>query len=343
MDCRVCPVHNELCGLQRNNHRQGISQSAEGVHSGNALVSARKPHHWLEEETSHSSALRLTHYPVSHDETSVQAIIEMVNLCNAKQVTRWFRRQKVDQAYLGFIRLVKDEKEQKVVPIVPEKTTTRRDVEKTFHEDVLENIKAVLLDYKDIFSTDLPPRLPPVRMGHEFKIELEDDTPPIHRSICKLSLLELEEASKQIHYRFAHGYIRPSISPHGGPVFFAPKKGGGLRFCIDYCWLNKKTIKIRYPLPLPKELFDRWGGSTIFSNIDLHSRYWQVLLRKDVLADYLDDFVVVLLNDILIYYKTPEDHVVQLKKILQKLQDHELYLKASKCEIAYKSIEFLGQ
>ena len=95
---------------------------------------------------------------------------------------------------MGLIPLVKDEKEQKIVPVVPEKIATVCDVEKGFHEDMLESIKVVLLDYKDIFPTDLPPRLPPVRMGHEFKIELEHDTPPIHRPICNLSPLKLEEA-----------------------------------------------------------------------------------------------------------------------------------------------------
>ena len=78
-----------------------------------------------------------------------------------------------------------------------------------------------------------------------------------------------------------HGYIRPSISLYGTPVLFAPKKDGGLRFCIDYRWLNKKMIKNKYPLPLLEELFDRLGGSTIFSSIDFRSGYWQVPLRKE--------------------------------------------------------------
>ena len=121
----------------------------------------------------------------------------------------------MDQAYLGLIRLVKDKKEQKIVPVVLEKTTTDCDVEKAFHEAMPKSIKAVLLDYKDIFPTNFPPRLPPVRMGHEFKMELEDDTPPIYRPIYKLSPLELKEARKQIQYMLEHGYIRPSISPYG--------------------------------------------------------------------------------------------------------------------------------
>ena len=88
--------------------------------------------------------------------------------------------------------------------------------------------------------------------GHEFKNELENNTPPTHRPIHTLSLLNLKEARKQIQYMLEHGYVRPLISPYGAPVLFAPKKDGGLRFHIDYRWLNKKTIKNRYQLPLPE-------------------------------------------------------------------------------------------
>ena len=155
-----------------------------------------------------------------------------------------------------------------------------------------------------------------------------------------------------------HSYIRLSISPYGAPVLFAPKRDGCLHLCIDYRWLNKKTIKNQYPLPLPEELVDRLGGATIYSSINLRSGYWQVLLQKedipkiafktrwglyklpvvpfgvsnalaqfmnlmnDVLANYLDNFVIIFLDAILIYLKTIEDHVAHLQKVLQKLQDH---------------------
>ena len=118
-------------------------------------------------------------------------------------------------------------------------------------------------------------------MGHEFRIDLEDDTPPVHRPLYKMSPLELEEAKKQIKYMMDHEYIRPSDSPYGAPVLFAPKKDGSLRFCIDYRWLNKKTIRNRYPLPLPEELYDRLGSSTVFSKIDLRSGYWQMPVRTE--------------------------------------------------------------
>ena len=99
--------------------------------------------------------------------------------------------------YLAFIRPVKGE-EKRIVLVVPEKTETGCDVEKAYHKDMQEKIKAILQEYKDVFPTDLPPGLLPAQMGHEFKIKLEDDTPRIHRPIYKLSQLELEEAKKQI-------------------------------------------------------------------------------------------------------------------------------------------------
>ena len=89
-------------------------------------------------------------------------------------------------------------------------------------------------EYADIFPKDLPKGLPPKRLGHEFKIDLEPDTKPVHRPIYKLSPLELNEVKKQIEYMLEHGFIRPSESPWGAPVLFAPKKDGGLWFCIDY-------------------------------------------------------------------------------------------------------------
>ena len=160
-----------------------------------------------------------------------------------------------DPAYLTFIQLVKVEKKLKIVPVVPEKIATRCDVVKAFHEDMPKNIKAVLLDYKDIFPTDLPQGFPLVQIGHEFRIGLEDKTPPIHRPIYQLNPVDLEEARKQIQFMVKHGCIRPLISPYGSPILFAPKDGG-LLFCIDYHRLNEKTIKNKYPLPLRKELFN---------------------------------------------------------------------------------------
>ncbi len=299
--------------------------------------------------------------------------IEEINMCSAKQINRWFQKGKIQYAFLGMVREVEEEDQ------VQDSSEGDIDVGKLLQKDLPPQIKATLEEYADVFPKDLPPGLPPVRMGHEFKIDLEDEVPPIHRPIYKLSPLELEESKKQIEYMLEHGFIRPSQSPYGAPVLFAPKKDGGLRFCIDYRWLNKKTVKNRYPIPLPEEMFDRLGGSKIFSKIDLRSGYWQVPIRpgdiqktafktrwglyeymvmpfgltnapaqfmgmmNDLLGEYLDKFVLVFLDDILVYSRSIEEHAEHLKKVFQKLRDHRLFAKASKCDVATTTIEFLGQ
>ena len=313
----------------------------------------------------------ILHLPLVHRQRT-ESSFDQVNLCTAKELAQAIKQREVETLFVAVIRPVDVEESSAV-------QTGTTEVEKTFHQDMSTLIQDVLCEFKDVFPMDLPTGLPPVRMGHEFKIELDDDTPPVHRPIYKLSPLELAEAKKQIDYMLEHGYIRPSKSPYGAPVLFAPKKDGGLRFCIDYRWLNKKTIRNQYPLPLPEEMYDRLGGSKVFSKIDLRSGYWQVPLREedipktafktrwglfeytmvpfgvtnapaqfmnlmhDVLRDFLDRFVLVFLDDVLVYSRSVEDHADHLRQVFQKLRDWQLYAKASKCQIQTKTIEFLGQ
>ena len=117
--------------------------------------------------------------------------------------------------------------------------------------------------------------------GHEFKIHLKDEVAPVHRPLYKMSPLELEEAKKQIESMLKYSFVRPSDSPYNAPVLFVPKKYMNLRFCINYRWLNKKTVKNRYPLPLLKELFDWLGSTKVFNKIDLRSRYWQMPVKLE--------------------------------------------------------------
>ena len=195
-----------------------------------------------------------------------------------------------------------------------------------------------------------------MRQGHEFRINLEDDVPLVYRPLYKMSPLELQEAKEQIQVMLEHGFIQPSQSPYGAPVLFAPKKDGGLRFCINYQWLNKKTVKNKYPLPLPEEMFDRLGKAKVFSKIDLRSGYWQIPVRAEdvqkttfrmrwglyeylvmpfgltnapaqfmdmmnvLLGEYLDKCVLVFLDDILIYSASMEEHVEHLRQVLNTLR-----------------------
>ena len=112
-------------------------------------------------------------------------------------------------------------------------------------------------------------------MGHEFKIDLEDETPPIHRPLYKLSPLELEEAKKQIQDILEHGFIRSSKSPYGPPCYLCQRKIAAFGFAlITIGWISGPYGN-KYPVPLPEEMRDRLGGARVFSKIDLKSGYWQ--------------------------------------------------------------------
>ena len=162
------------------------------------------------------------------------------------------------------------------------------------------------------------------------------------------------------------GFIRPSTSPWGAPVLFAKKKDKTLRLCIDYRQLNRVTIKNRYPLPRIDDLFDQLRVARVYSKIDLRIGYHQLRVREAdipktafrtwyghfeftvmpfgltnapaafmdlmhrVFHPYLDQFVVVFVDDILIYSETEEDHEDYLRVVLQTLRDHHLYAKFSK-------------
>ena len=127
-----------------------------------------------------------------------------VNMCTAKQIAKQARR-----GHVIFLAIVQPVEEEESV----EKSIEGTDVEKMYHTEMPKEIKDVLQEYKDVFSSDLPSTVPPVRKGHKFKIELENDTPPAHQPIYKLCPLELDEAKKQIQYMTEKGFILPSDSP----------------------------------------------------------------------------------------------------------------------------------
>ncbi|GKB36751.1 putative reverse transcriptase domain-containing protein, partial [Tanacetum coccineum] len=156
---------------------------------------------------------------------------------------------------------------------------------------------------------------------------------------------EMKELSKQLQELSEKGFIRPSSSPWGAPVLFVKKKDGSFRMCIDYRELNKLTIKNRYPLPRIDDLFDQLQGFSVYSKIDLRSGYHQLLfmdLMNRVCKPYLDKFVIVFIDDILIYSKNKEEHGEHLKTILNLLRSEKLYAKFSKCDFWLDFVQFLG-
>ncbi|KAL0537039.1 hypothetical protein IC582_026007 [Cucumis melo] len=242
--------------------------------------------------------------------------------------------------------------------------------------DVSLSSQPVVRDYPDVFPEELP-GLPPHREV-EFAIELEPGTVPISRAPYRMAPAELKELKVQLQELLDKGFIRPSVSPWGAQVLFVKKKDGSMRLCIDYRELNKVTVKNRYPLPRIDDLFDQLQGATVFSKIDLRSGYHQLRIKEGdvpktafrsryghyefivmsfgltnapavfmdlmnrVFREFLDTFVIVFIDDILIYSKTEAEHEEHLRMVLQTLRDNKLYAKFSKCEFWLKQVSFLG-
>ncbi|KAL0540140.1 hypothetical protein IC582_024370 [Cucumis melo] len=213
--------------------------------------------------------------------------------------------------------------------------------------DVSLSSEPVVRDYSDVFPEELP-GLPPHREV-EFAIELELGTVPISRASYRMAPAELKELKVQLQELLDKGFIRPSVSPWGAPVLFVKKKDGSMRLCIDYRELNKVTVKNRYPLPRIDDLFDQLQGATVFSKIDLRSGYHQLRIKDGDVPktafrsrEFLDTFVIVFIDDILIYSKTEAEHEEHLRIVLQTLRDNKLYAKFSKCEFWLKQVSFLG-
>ncbi|GJR36409.1 putative reverse transcriptase domain-containing protein [Tanacetum coccineum] len=214
---------------------------------------------------------------------------------------------------------------------------------------------------------------PPYRLPHQVP-----GAAPVARAPYRLAPSEMKELSEQLKELSDKGFIRPSSSPWGAPVLFVKKKDGSFRMCIDYRELNKLTVKNRYPLPRIDDLFDQLQGSSVYSKIDLRSGYHQLRVREEdisktafrtryghyefqvmpfgltnapavfmdlmnrVCKPYLDKFVIVFIDDILIYSKNKQEHEEHLKIILELLKKEELYAKFSKCEFWIPKVQFLG-
>ncbi|GJV73423.1 putative reverse transcriptase domain-containing protein [Tanacetum coccineum] len=230
--------------------------------------------------------------------------------------------------------------------------------------------------FPDVFPEDLP-GLPPARQV-EFQIDLVPGATPVARAPYRLAPSKMKELSEKLQELSDKGFIRPSSLPWGAPVLFVKKKDGSFRMCIDYRELNKLTVKNRYPLPRIDDLFDQLQGSSVYSKIDLRSGYHQLRVREEdipktafrtryghyefqvmpfgltnapavfmdlmnrVCKPYLDKFVIVFIDDILVYSKNKQEHKEHLKLILELLKKEELYAKFSKCEFWIPKVQFLG-
>lgn len=232
-------------------------------------------------------------------------------------------------------------------------------------------------EYKEIFG-ELPPGLPPDRFGIEHHIRIQPNSTIPSRSPYRLSPDEQNELKKQLQELIDKDFIRPSASPYASPVLFVKKKNGKLRMCIDYRAVNKITIRNNYPLPKIDELLDRLYGAKVFSKFDLSSGYYQVkvadediektafatkyglyeykvlpfgltgapatfmTLMNRIFYEYLDKFLIVYLDDILIYSRNEEEHQQHLRLVLDKLKEHRLIVNDEKSELFKEKVTFLG-
>ncbi|GJR23055.1 putative reverse transcriptase domain-containing protein [Tanacetum coccineum] len=222
------------------------------------------------------------------------------------------------------------------------------------------NCKKVGHITQDLFPGDLPD-IPPTRQV-EFQIDLIFGVAPVARAPYRLAPSEMKELLDQLKELSDKGFIRPSSSPWGAPVLFVKKKDGSFRMCIDYRELNKLTVKNHYPLPRIDDLFDQLQGSSVYSKIDLRSGYHQLRVQEEdilktafrtryghyefqvmpfgltnapavfmdimnwVCKPYLDKFVIVFTDDILIYSKNKQEHEEHLKLIMELLKKEQFHV-----------------
>jgi hypothetical protein len=207
---------------------------------------------------------------------------------------------------------------------------------------------------------------------------VEPGAPPPFRPTYRLSPVEQAEVKSKLTDLLEKGLVEPSTSPYGAPILFVGKKDGSLRMVQDYRYLNKITIKNRYPLPRIDDLLDSICGMKYFTSLDLTSGYYQIRITEedvpktafrtpfglyqfkvltfgltnapatfqsvmnDMLRPYVGKFVVVYLDDILIFSKTAEEHLSHLRQVLQTLRENQFYANPKKCDFMKEEIFFLG-
>ncbi|KAL3980939.1 ETS domain-containing transcription factor ERF [Sarotherodon galilaeus] len=241
----------------------------------------------------------------------------------------------------------------------------------------LSSVPPIYHDLKQVFCKDRARSLPPHR-PYDCGIDLLPGAPLPTSRLYSLSQPERKSMERYINESLVAGLIHPSTSPVAAGFFFVTKKDKSLRPCIDYRGLNNISVKNKYPLPLLSSAFELLQGATIFTKLDLRNAYHLVRIREgdewktafnthlghfenlvmpfgltnapavfqalvnDVLRDFINHFVFVYLDDILIFSHSVSEHERHVKQVLQRLLENRLFVKVEKCEFHTPTISFLG-
>lgn len=234
------------------------------------------------------------------------------------------------------------------------------------HENEAEIVE-LLTEYAEIFKSKLPAGLPPKREV-DHRIDIKEGCQPPFRKLYQLSPAELLAAKEYIEENLKSGKIRPSKSPYGSPMFFAKEKDGTLRGVVDYRAVNHITKRNSTAIPRTDEMFDRLGRAKYFSKIDMKTGFHQIRVHPDdvektafttkygqfeylvmaiglcnapatfqtlmnsIFFDHIDSFIVVYIDDLLIFSKTKDEHIQHLRIVFERLRENKLFISPKKCE-----------